>query len=88
LIRNEEQFTVVREQLVHVESASAAHRRAVLQVNPRLYEVMSESYVDTVQQLRAQIDGYPGIGSVPGDADLVIALEGDRVSPRKPRPQS
>jgi hypothetical protein len=77
MIRNDEQLTVVREQLARVESALAALRRDVLPVNPRLYEVMSESYAATIQQLRAQIDEYLGIITVPRSADFVVALEGD-----------
>lgn len=79
MIRDDEQFNVVREQLVRAESALAALRRDVLPMNEKMYRVMSESYVETIIELRGQVDSYLGIERLPENATLVISLEGDRV---------
>lgn len=65
MIRNDEQMTIVRQQLGRIEDALASLRRDVLPKNKRNYEVMSEGYVDQIMALRAEIDAYLGIVAVP-----------------------
>ncbi len=79
MIQNDDQLKVVRDQVTRAESALESLRRDVLPQNVRMYQVMSESCVDTILQLRAQIDAYLGINLIPDNADLVISLEGDHV---------
>jgi hypothetical protein len=79
MIRNDEELKVVREQLSRAESALESLRRDVLPKNERMYRVMSESYVDTILELRGHIDTFLGINELPANAELAITLEGDRV---------
>lgn len=58
MIRNNEQLKVVREQLSRAESALASLRSELRTTNEKMYQVMSESYVDTILELRGQIDAY------------------------------
>jgi len=58
LIHNDEQLKVVREQLTRAESALASLRSDVRSTNEKIYQVMSESYVDTILELREQVDSY------------------------------
>jgi hypothetical protein len=60
MIRNEQQLTVVREQLRRVEAALDSLRRDVLPQNADLYHLMAEPCLDTIGELRGQIDAYPG----------------------------
>lgn len=79
MIRNDDELTVVREQLTRAESALESLRREVFPQNARMYRVMSESYVDTILELRGQIDAYLEISYIPETADLVISLQGSGV---------
>lgn len=79
MIRNDNELTIVRDQLARAESALESLRRDVLSKNANLYHVMAESYVDTIVELRGHIDAYLEIVAVPATADIVISLEGDRV---------
>lgn len=79
MIHNDEELNVVREQLQRAESALLSLRRDILPQNERLYRLMAESYVDTILELRGQVDAYLEISAMPENADLVISLEGDRV---------
>ena len=79
MIQNDDQLSVVREQLSLAESALESLRRDMLPKNEKMYHLMSESYIDTIKELRGQVDTYLGINSMPVKADLVISLEGDRV---------
>lgn len=58
MIHNDEQLKVVREQLTRAESALASLRSDVRSTNEKIYQVMSESYVDTILELREQVDSY------------------------------
>src|SRR5688572_3394722 len=79
MITNDQQLAVVREQLTRAESALDALRHEVLPQNERMYEVMSESYVDMILSLRGDIDAYLGIEAIPATAEFVISLEGSDV---------
>lgn len=79
MIRNDNELKVVRQQLSRAESALDSLRREVLPKNEQLFRVMSEPCIDTIVELRGQIDTYLGISTVPDTADIVISLEGERV---------
>ena len=79
MIQNDDQLSVVREQLSLAESALESLRRDMLPKNEKMYYLMSESYVDTIKELRGEVDTYLGINAMPANADLVISLEGERV---------
>ena len=79
MIRNDDEYQVVREQLTRAETALESLRREVFPQNPRMYRMMSESYVDTILDLRGQVDSYLEISHVPENADLVISLQGSGV---------
>lgn len=79
MIKNDQQLDVVREQLATAQSALESLRKEVLPKNEQMYGVMAESYIDMILELRGEIDAYLGISEVPETADIVIALQGDRV---------
>jgi hypothetical protein len=64
MIRNDQQLTVVREQLQRVEAALDSLRRDVLPQNADLFHLMAEPCLDTIDELRGQIDAYPGSAAV------------------------
>lgn len=80
MIKNSGQLDVVRSQLARAESALESLRIEILPKNRSMYELMAESYVEMIQTLRAEIDVYLGIETIPVDADLTISLEGDSVA--------
>lgn len=63
MIRDDEQLKVVRTQLSRVEAALESLRRDVLPKNETMYNIMAESYVDAILELRSLIDNYLGIRS-------------------------
>lgn len=79
MIRNDEELRVFREQLGRAEAALDSLRRDVFPKNESLYRVMAESYVDTILQLRSEVDSYLEIDVMAETADLVISLEGPHV---------
>lgn len=79
MIKSDEELGVVRQQIASAESALMSLRRDVRPKNEKTYRLMAESYVETVLELRALVDSYLDITSTVA-ADLVISLEGDRVS--------
>lgn len=79
MIRNNDELKIVREQLARAESALESLRKEVLPKSQQMYHVMAEPCVDTIVELRGQIDAYLGITTVPDTADIVISLEGERV---------
>ena len=52
------QLKVMRDQLARIESALESIRRDVLPQNEKLYNLMAESYIDTIIELKNQIDAY------------------------------
>ena len=69
MIHNDEQLQVVQEQLARVEQALASIRKDILPKNPRNYAVFSESYIDMIRTLRAEIDAYLGLDLTAPSAD-------------------
>jgi hypothetical protein len=67
MIQNEEELTIVRQQLARVERALESLRRDVLPKNKRNFEVLSEGYVDQIAALRQEIDTYTGGRSPAGE---------------------
>jgi hypothetical protein len=65
MIRNDEEFAVVRRQLALIEDALVDLRREVLPRNRANYEVLAEGYVDQIELLRAEINTYLGMGLEP-----------------------
>jgi hypothetical protein len=61
MIRNEEEFKLVREQLSRAEGALLALRNDILAVHQERFALMGESYVEMIRQLREQLDEYLGI---------------------------
>ncbi len=58
MIHNDGQLAVVRKQLALVEHALEDLRNDVLPKNKRNFEILSEGYVDQIDQLKAEIDSY------------------------------
>ena len=79
MIQDEKQLSFVREQLARAEAALDSLREEVLPQNKNMYEVMSESYIDMILNLRAEIDTYLGISAIPDSTELIISLEGQKV---------
>ncbi|MEY2724272.1 MAG: hypothetical protein RLZZ458_139 [Planctomycetota bacterium] len=79
MIRNNDELKIVREQLARAEAALESLRNDVLPKSRQMYQVMAEPCIDTIVELRGQIDTYLEIVTVPESADIVISLEGDRV---------
>ncbi len=61
MIANDAQLVVVRRQLGLAEEALVLLRQDMYSKNPRNYAIFSESYIDMILQLRAEIDAYLGI---------------------------
>jgi hypothetical protein len=72
MIRNNEELKIVREQLARAESALESLRNEVLPKNQQMYHVMAEPCLDTMIELRGQIDAYLGIATVPEAADAGV----------------
>ena len=72
MIRNNEELKIVREQLARAESALESLRNEVLPKNQQMYHVMAEPCLDTIIELRGQIDAYLGIATVPEAADAGV----------------
>jgi hypothetical protein len=79
MIRTNDELKIVREQLARAESALESLRNEIRPKSRQMYQVMAEPCVDTIVELRGQIDAYLGIVTVPETADIVISLEGERV---------
>lgn len=69
MIENDKQLAFVRSQLAKVESALDSIRREVKPQNPKMYELMAESYIAELLKLRGEIDAYLGIPSISETAD-------------------
>jgi hypothetical protein len=65
MIFDDDDLKLVHEQLGRVQSALASLRHDVLPLNPARYNLMAEAYVDTIHELRAEINAYLGLGSHP-----------------------
>ncbi len=68
MITNDAELSVVRQQLGRVEAALDSLRRDVKPKNESMYELLAESYIDMLQSLRADIDAYLGIATLPENA--------------------
>jgi hypothetical protein len=64
MIRNDEELTLTRDQLLLIEDALVALRREILPKNRKNYEVLSEGYIQQITTLRAEIDAYLGVAPV------------------------
>ncbi len=58
MIRNDKELQVILEQLNRAESALGSLRHDIYSQNPNMYRLMAESYVDTILQLRSEVDSY------------------------------
>jgi len=58
MIKNDKQLAIVREQLANAEAALDSLRREVLPKNKNMYEVMSESYIDTIRGLQWEVEAF------------------------------
>ncbi len=65
MIKNDAELEVVRSQLGRVEAALDSLRRDVKPKNENMYALMAESYIDLLHALRADIDAYLGIVTIP-----------------------
>jgi hypothetical protein len=61
MIRNDEEFKLVREQLGRAEGALLALRNDILPVHKERFALMGESYVAMIRLLREQLDEYLGV---------------------------
>ena len=68
MITNDAELSVVRQQLGRVEAALDSLRRDVKAKNENMYELLAGSYIDMLQSLRADIDAYLGIVTLPENA--------------------
>jgi len=59
MIRNDEQWAVVRDQLSRIENALASLRRRVK--NERNFALYSEGYVDQIAELKSEIAKYRAV---------------------------
>jgi hypothetical protein len=60
-----EELAITRRQLAHAENALVSLHEEVFAKNPRNYAVFSESYIDMILQLRAEIDAFLHIAPAP-----------------------
>lgn len=58
MITNDAELAVVQEQLNRLHAILAEFRRDVLPLNRRNYRLLTESYVEMMYKLRAEIDAY------------------------------
>ena len=65
MISNYKQLEVVRRQLNRAENALVSLHEGVYHRNPRNYAVFSESYIDMILKLRAEIDAFLHIAPQP-----------------------
>lgn len=70
MIRNNEELQVVRKQLHRIEKALDSLRQDVLPKNRRNFEILSEGYVDQIQELKKEIDAYSGIMPEPSPGGI------------------
>lgn len=70
MIRNQDELTIIREQLTRVEDGLAALREEVLPINPDNFEILAEGYVVMIKSLRTEIDEY--LGLVPVHVDPLM----------------
>jgi hypothetical protein len=86
MIKNNEQLERTRMAITHLEAALVSLRRDVLPLNPRRFQVMAESYVDHIRELRSEIEDYLGMTLVPtapeplpqtANDSQVVALDAD-----------
>ncbi len=76
MIRNDQQLTVVRQQMQRAEAALDSLRYDVLPLNPDLYRLMAEPCLDTIGELRGQIDAYLGNATV---VEIAVAEQEDGI---------
>lgn len=79
MITTESELDLVREQLHRAESALQATRRKFAD-NPIQYRLFSETTIDLIRSLRADIDAYLGVAPTRENAAVTISLEGREVS--------
>lgn len=65
MIRNDEEFTVVRRQVSRIEEALASLREDMLPKNRQNFEVLSEGYVDQIAALKKEISAYRVLAKKP-----------------------
>jgi hypothetical protein len=77
MIRNYKDLAHFRTQLAHAENALVSLHERVYAKNPRNYAVFSESYIDMILELRAEIDAFlkiaPARTDIPPSGDNAIA---------------
>jgi hypothetical protein len=65
MIHNHAQLAITRKLLTHAENALVDLHQEVYAKNPRNYAVFSESYIDMILKLRAEIDAFLHIAPAP-----------------------
>jgi hypothetical protein len=73
MIRSDDELNLVKQQLERAEAALLSLRRDVLPKSVARYNLMAESYVDQINELRSQIEDYLGITSVADTTTQVAA---------------
>ncbi len=79
MIRNDDELSVTRAQLKLAEDSLISLQNEIRPKNQMLFALMAESHIELVQSLRAQIDEFLGVATIPEFADLAITLEGQKV---------
>ncbi len=76
MIRNPDELIVVQDQLGRLERALQSLRAEVLPHSEERYWLMAEMYVDTIRELRDQVDAYLGLNEAKlRQADIVMGDE-------------
>jgi hypothetical protein len=80
MIKNDQQLTIVQQQIERAQNALRSLRREVRPLNESRFALMAESYVDTINELRRDVDAYLGVAEIgKGRAEFVLGLEGEGI---------
>jgi|GEM_PF-6348310 len=80
MIQNDEEYQSTIQAITLTEKALLSLKRKVGQVNPEKYQILSQSYINYLTDLRFQRDSYLGMTSAEEDAiPLWMRLEGPHI---------
>lgn len=80
MIQTESDLQVVRSQIVRLENTLSKLRAEVEPRNPRRFRLVAESYIDSLSELRAQVDAFVGAEAAQeSSAPLIMTLSGEGV---------
>ncbi|MFT9495827.1 hypothetical protein [Anaerosolibacter sp.] len=81
MINNKEEKEFVNKQIIHLENALSDLKNRLLPNNPKMFNLMSASYIDKIRELRKEIDLYIGIdeNNSVEKSDFIIRLLGPEI---------